>query len=627
MPIPRIQNPDDLARLCDELRAEREQRPTRVLICSTGCRALGALDVAAAFREQLETAGLTDQAAVIETGCIGLCAYAPVVVIEPQQFFCGGVKPENVAEIIETTIRNGNPVESLGVRHGDEVLTRLDQIPFYAKQQRIVLENCGRIDPRRIEDALATGTYQAALDCLCNRSPEQVIDELTRSGLRGRGGAGFPTGVKWGFCRKSPGTRKYLICNADEGDPGAFMDRALKEGDPHRVLEGMLIAAYAIGASQGYVYVRAEYPIAVEHVNLALVQARELGLLGENIAGSGFSFDIEIRMGAGAFVCGEETALIASIEGKRGTPRPRPPFPAQQGLFGKPTNINNVETFANVPTIIRRGADWYGAIGTEDSKGTKIFALAGKVNNTGLVEVPMGTTLREVVFEIGGGIPNDGTFKAAQLGGPSGGCVPEQFLDLPIDYDSLREIGAIMGSGGLIVMDDQTCMVDIARYFLDFVQSESCGKCTPCRVGTRHMLDTLKRICAGDGTDEDVSELERLAQDVKVASLCGLGQTAPNPVLTTLRYFRNEYVAHIRDRMCPAHNCRGLFRYLIDADACKACGLCRKACPENAIAGEKKQPHNIDQAKCVYCGACFSVCAFSAIAKVDPPGRSEVWNR
>ena len=618
MSTDRIEGPRDLERLAQALRSDGSKSSVRVLICMTGCRALGSLDVARAFRERLQDRGLSDDVAVIGTGCIGLCARAPVVVIEPHGYFYGGVRAEDVEEIIDVTIQDGQPVERLaGTRNGEPVV-RLADLPFYKAQQRVVLANCGRIDPRRIEDAIAHGAYVAAVDVLHTWTPERVVEEVSAAGLRGRGGAGFPTGRKWDFCRRAAGAEKYLICNADEGDPGAFMDRALKEGDPHRVLEGMIIAAYAVGASQGFVYVRAEYPIAVEHVTIALRQARALGLLGDDIAGSGFSFDIEVREGAGAFVCGEETALIASLEGGRGVPRSRPPFPAQSGFRGKPTNINNVETFANVPLIIERGAGWYSSRGTEGSKGTKIFALAGKVENTGLVEVPMGISLREVVFEIGGGIPDGRAFKAAQLGGPSGGCVPAEYLDYPIDYDTLPQIGAIMGSGGLIVMDEDTCMVDVARYFLDFVQSESCGKCVPCRVGTRHMLDTLKRICAGEGREGDVEELEALAQDVKAGSLCGLGQTAPNPVLTTIRYFRDEYDAHIRGRHCPAHVCRGLFRYAIVAEQCKGCGRCLKACPEGAISGERKGPHLLDEAKCVHCGACFSVCPFEAVHKVHP---------
>ncbi|MHC4325563.1 MAG: NADH-quinone oxidoreductase subunit NuoF [Planctomycetota bacterium] len=578
----KINSPKKLKEIAQQARQVRQVYRCRVLICMTGCRALGAANIAAAFKEKLAAAKLDKEIAVVETGCIGLCARAPVVLIEPYEYLYGGVKPDDVDEIIEKTIRNGEPVESLvGVENG-KTLPRIDESGFYKEQQKAVLENCGRIDPRKIEDAIARGCYEAAAKALCKMTPEEVIEEVTKADLRGRGGAGFPTGLKWGFCRKSPGDEKYLICNADEGDPGAFMDRALKEGDPHRVIEGMMIAAYAIGASNGFVYVRAEYPIAVEHIGIALDQARQRGLLGKNILGSGFDFDIEVRIGAGAFVCGEETALIASLEGKRGMPRSRPPFPAQSGYHGKPTNINNVETFANVPLIISKGAKWYSSIGTEGGRGTKIFALAGKVNNTGLVEVPMGATLRQIVFDVGGGIPDDGKFKAAQMGGPSGGCVPEQFLDLGIDYDSVKDIGAIMGSGGLIVMDESTCMVDVARYFLQFCQSESCGKCTPCRVGTKEMLHILDNICECKAATGDMERLERLADHVGKASLCGLGQTAPNPVMTTLQYFRNEYEDHIE--------------------------TCARACPVDAITGEKKKTHVIDRGICIRCGACLGAC-------------------
>jgi len=571
----KIRSHEELKQAARRAQKAREKYRCRVLVCMTGCRALGAADVVAAFREKLTAAGLDKEAEVVEVGCIGLCARAPVVLIEPYEYLYGRVRPRDVDEIIEKTIREGKPVESLAVREDGSVLPSISDVGFYRDQQRYVLANCGRIDPKKIEDAIARGGYEAAAKTLLGMTPEQVIEEVRNAGLRGRGGAGFLTGLKWQFCREAPGDEKYLICNADEGDPGAFMDRALKEGDPHRVIEGMIIAAYAIGASHGFVYVRAEYPIAVEHTNIALDQARKLGLLGENILGSGFDFDIELRMGAGAFVCGEETALMASLEGKRGMPRPRPPFPAQSGYHGKPTNINNVETFANVPLIINKGAAWYSAIGTEGSKGTKIFALAGKVNNTGLVEVPMGATLRQIVFDIGGGIPKNRQFKAAQMGGPSGGCVPVQFLDLGIDYDSVKHIGAIMGSGGLIVMDENTCMVDIARYFLRFVQSESCGKCTPCRVGTKEMLHILDAICEGRGEIEDLKKLERLAGHVGKASLCGLGQTAPNPVLSTLRYFRDEYEEHIILKHCRAARCEALVQ-----------SPCRHACPAGVNAPE-----------------------------------------
>ena len=605
------------------LRAFREQAEqaerafrARVLVCMTGCRSLGAGKLAEAFREQLAAAGLAGEAAVVDVGCHGQCARAPLVLIEPQDYLYGGVKPEDAAEIIETTLQGGRPVERLCEGSNGQLAATMDSVPFYGHQQRKVLALCGRVDPKLIESAVARGAYEGAAKALTTMTPEAVIAEVREAGLRGRGGAGFPTAVKWGFARQAPGDEKYVICNADEGDPGAFMDRALLEGVPHQVIEGMLVAAYAVGAAHGFIYVRAEYPIAVEHVQIALDQARACGLLGDTILGSGFSFDIELRMGAGAFVCGEESALIASLEGHRGMPRSRPPFPVHKGYLGKPTCINNVETLANVPIILNEGKEQYRAVGTETSNGTKIFALAGKVNNTGLVEVPMGATLREIVFEVGGGIPDGREFKAAQMGGPSGGCVPAQFLDLPIDYDSVKKIGAIMGSGGLVVMDDETCMVDIARFFLEFTQDESCGKCVPCRVGTRHMLDTLKRICAGDGREGDVEELETLAHAVKKAALCGLGQTAPNPVLTTIRYFRDEYDAHIREKKCPAHVCQALLLFEIDAALCKGCGACVKVCPAHAISGEKKEPHTIDQAKCVKCGACLAKCPFDAITKV-----------
>jgi len=553
-----ISSPEELAEFRETASAQLRSYRSRVLICMTGCRALGAVELGTAFRRKLAESGLEDEVAVVDVGCHGQCSRAPVVLIEPQDYLYGGVRPEDVDEIIEETLRNGLPVERLCANANGQVMASVNDVAFYRHQERHVLANCGRIDPKRIDDAVARDGYGAAAKALCSMTPNQVIDEVRESGLRGRGGAGFLTGMKWGFCRRAAGDEKYLICNADEGDPGAFMDRALLEGTPHQVIEGMIIAAYAIGASRGFIYVRAEYPIAVEHVGVALEQAYGCGLLGENILGSGFSFDIEVRMGAGAFVCGEETALIASLEGERGMPRARPPFPANKGYRGKPTNINNVETLANVPLIILKGKEWYRSIGTEGSKGTKIFALAGKVNNTGLVEVPMGTTLRQIVFDIGGGIPKRRKFKAAQMGGPSGGCVPAQFLDLPVDYESVKDVGAIMGSGGLIVMDENTCIVDIARYFLEFVQAESCGKCVPCRVGTRHMLDILTRICAGDGREGDIEQLDELAHVVQRTSLCGLGQTAPNPVLSTIRYFRDEYNEHIREKRCRAAVCEAL---------------------------------------------------------------------
>jgi len=614
MPPKKIKSLQEIEKLHQQLLSSRQNLKARVLICMTGCRALGAQDVCSEFRKQLKQLSLDEQVTVVETGCIGMCASAPVVLIEPYEYFYGGVTPEDVEEIISTTIQDAKPLDRLAVVQDGKPVVKVSDIDFYKRQDRKVLENCGRIDPRRIEDAIERGCYVTAIRGLTEKKPQQIIDEVTDSGLRGRGGAGFPTGVKWNFARKSPGEEKYLICNADEGDPGAFMDRALLEGDPHRVIEGMIIAAYAIGAGHGFIYVRAEYPIAVEHINIAIEKARALGLLGDNIAGTGFAFDIQVRMGAGAFVCGEETALIASLEGKRGMPTPRPPFPAKSGYQGKPTNINNVETFANVPLIVSNGADWYSKIGTEKSKGTKIFALAGKVNNTGLVEVPMGTTLREIIFDIGGGIPGGREFKAAQMGGPSGGCIPAAYLDTEIDYDSVQQIGAIMGSGGLIVMDENTCMVDIARYFLEFVQSESCGKCTPCRVGTNKMLQILQAICRGDAKLQDIDKLEELAKDISKASLCGLGQTAPNPVLSTLGNFKDEYIQHIVDKKCPAGICTNLLTYEI-LEVCTGCGACRKICPVGAISGEKKEQHIIDQNKCIKCNQCFDICKFQAVAK------------
>jgi NADH-quinone oxidoreductase subunit F len=602
----KITSPKQLKIIAEQVRKARSEYRCRILICMTGCRALGAAEVATAFREKLSAAKLDNEVEVVETGCIGLCARAPVVLIEPYDYLYGGVTPDDVGAIVEKTIRNAKPVESLIAVEDEKPSPKISDAGFYKRQQRTVLANCGRIDPRKIEDAIARGGYEAASKALCAMTPEQVIEEVIDAGLRGRGGAGFPTGLKWRFCRKSADDEKYLICNADEGDPGAFMDRALLEGDPHRVIEGMIIAAYAIGASHGFIYVRAEYPIAVEHVGIALEQARELGLLGKNILGSGLDFDIEVRMGAGAFVCGEETALIASLEGKRGTPRPRPPFPAQRGYHDKPTNINNVETFANVPLILKDGAKWYSSVGTEGSKGTKIFALAGRVNNTGLVEVPMGTTLRQIIYDIGGGIPKDRKFKAAQLGGPSGGCIPAGYLDSEIDYDSVQQIGAIMGSGGLIVMDEITCMVDVARYFLEFVQAESCGKCTPCRVGTKKMLQILNSICRGEARIEDLDELEHLADHVRKASLCGLGQTAPNPVLSTLRHFREEYEEHIVLKTCRAAACSALVT-----------APCQHACPARvnvpeymALAGEGKlnQAAEVIRRRNPFVSVCARVC-------------------
>ncbi|NUO08394.1 MAG: NADH-quinone oxidoreductase subunit NuoF [Candidatus Brocadia sp.] len=537
----KLKNADDLLKYRKSLESKHRPDMVRVFVCTTGCRALGAEEVCKAFKAEIERQSLTDRIEIVDTGCQGLCARAPVLTIEPLGVFYGRVTETDVPEIISRTILKGEIIERLCYVEAGKRIPHIRDIPFYSKQKRVVLKNCGNIDPMKINEYILRDGYAAISKVLSGMTPDHVITEMKNSGLRGRGGAGFPTGNKWEFVKKAQGEIKYLICNGDEGDPGAFMDRAVLEGDPHSVIEGMLIAAYAIGSQKGFIYVRAEYPIAVEHLKIAIEQAKALGLLGENILGSSFSFDLEIKMGAGAFVCGEETALIASIEGKRGMPRPRPPFPATSGLWGKPTNINNVETFVNVPTIILRGSEWYKAIGTENSKGTKIFALAGNVKNTGLVEVPMGTTLREIVFDIGGGIPGRKKFKAAQMGGPSGGCVPAQHLDLPIDYETVKEVGAIMGSGGLIVMDDSASMVDIARYFMEFCQDESCGKCVPCRIGTKRMLDILTRITRGDGKKEDIGLLKELAEVTKTASLCGLGQTAANPVLSTIRYYLNEY--------------------------------------------------------------------------------------
>ncbi len=601
----------------DQLKGALNPDQKIVTICGgTGCAAFGALPLQAAFEAEIEKQGVGDQVSVKMTGCHGFCEKGPVVVILPSKAFYPNVKVEDVPRILEQTALGGEVIDELLYIDPatKEKIAYSNDIPFYKKQTRLVFHLNGILDPVSIEDYIAHDGYLAVAKALADRTPQQIIDEVREAGLRGRGGAGFPAGIKWDFCRKAPGDVKYLICNADEGDPGAFMDRSILEGTPHAVIEGMILAAYAIGACQGLIYVRAEYPIAVRNTLTTLDQAREAGFLGKNILGSGFDYDIEVREGAGAFVCGEETALIASIEGGRGTPRARPPFPAQEGYLGKPTNINNVETLANVPQIVLKGSDWYSAIGTEDGRGTKIFALAGKVNNTGLVEVPMGTTLRQIVFDIGGGIPEGRAFKAAQMGGPSGGCVPAEFLDLPIDYESVKEVGAIMGSGGLIVMDDSTCIVDIARFFLEFTQDESCGKCVPCRAGTRHMLDLLNRICAGEGQPGDIERLEKLANTVKAASLCGLGQTAPNPVLSTIRHFRQEFVDHIEKKQCSALVCKNLISYHIDQDRCQGCGVCRKTCAAEAIIGEKKQPHTIDQAKCNRCGTCLTRCPATSAA-------------
>jgi NADH-quinone oxidoreductase subunit F len=611
--VKRLGNTKDLEDLRNRLKRDKDEHRVRVRICMTGCRAHGAEELMNAFEEEVKKRKLGVE--IVATGCHGFCAQAPVLVVDPYGIFYGGVSPQDVPEIVSETVENGKPVERLlytDPATGKAIVHARD-VPFYKNQQKIVLRNCGEIDPTNILHYIERDGYAALARALTEMDPAAVIEEVSTAGLRGRGGAGFPTGRKWTFTRAASGEPKYMICNADEGDPGAFMDRAVLEGDPHTAIEGMIIAAYAIGASEGYVYVRAEYPIAVKHLGKALQDAEALGLLGDNILGSGFSFRVKIKKGSGAFVCGEETALIASIEGRRGMPRPRPPFPAQSGVWGKPTSINNVETLANVPVIILRGGKWYSGIGTEKSKGTKVFALAGKVNNTGLVEVPMGITLKEVVFAVGGGIPDQRSFKAVQTGGPSGGCIPEPMLDLPVDYESLAKVGAIMGSGGMIVADDRTCMVDVSRFFMDFIQDESCGKCVPCRVGTKRMLEILIDICAGRGTREDLQILEDLAHSIKDTALCGLGQTAPNPVLTTLKYFKDEYLAHIEEKTCPAKVCKALIRYRIIVEKCTGCGACLKVCPTAAITGEKKQVHVIAEEKCIKCGMCYATCRFDAI--------------
>lgn len=589
-----------------------------VLVCGgTGCTESGSKELQEALKDELAKQKLDQEVELVETSCQGFCEKGPIVIVYPEGTCYSGVTNQDVPELVAEHLVKGQVVQRLLFKEPltEEQVPSYNQLPFYAKQHRIVLRNCGYINPEFINEYIARDGYEALSKVLTTMTPQQVIDDMKKSGLRGRGGGGFPTGLKWEFASKSPGPKKYIICNADEGDPGAFMDRSVLEGDPHALLEGMLIGAYAIGADEGYIYVRAEYPLAIKRLKVAIAQAEELGLMGENILGSGFSCTIHIKEGAGAFVCGEETALMASIEGSRGMPNVRPPFPAVKGLFGKPSNINNVETYANVPAVFLLGAEKYASVGTERSKGTKVFALTGKINNTGLAEVPMGITLREIIFEIGGGIQGGKQFKAVQIGGPSGGCIPEQHLDTPVDYDSLIALGAMMGSGGLVVMDETSCMVDVARFFLTFTQKESCGKCVPCREGTKRMLEILEKICAGNGVPEDITTLERLAKVIKATSLCGLGQTAPNPVLATLKYFRNEYEAHIVDKKCPAGVCSALLEYKIDKDKCKGCGACKKACPADAISGEKKEPHEIDATKCLKCGSCIEKCKFDAIVR------------
>ena len=589
-------------------------REKHILVChGTGCTSSKSPQIIDNFRKILEENNITN-VRVIQTGCFGLCAKGPIVIIRPEDTFYAHVKPEDCEEIIKTHIIEGKTVDRLLCKDIDgTIVKRLDELNFYKKQKRIALKNCGVIDPENIDEYIAFDGYKSIYKVLTEMTPDQVIEEISKSGLRGRGGAGFPTGKKWSFAQKEQADQKYIICNADEGDPGAFMDRSILEGDPHSVIEAMAIAGYSIGATQGYIYVRAEYPIAVQRLKIAIKQAREYGLLGKDIFGLGFDFDVDIRLGAGAFVCGEETALLESIEGKRGQPRVKPPYPASKGLFGKPTVINNVETLANITRIILNGADWYSSIGTETSKGTKVFALGGNVNNVGLVEVPMGTTLREIIYDIGGGIPQGKAFKAAQTGGPSGGCIPAEHIDTPIDYESLAQIGSMMGSGGLIVMDETKCMVDIARFYLDFTVSESCGKCTPCRIGTKRMLELLNKICDGNGEEEDIYKLEKLAHIIQKASICGLGQTAPNPVLSTLKYFRDEYREHVLARNCATYTCKAISTIQINPEMCKGCGLCQRKCPVNAIKGEGREIRTIDPEKCIKCGTCIQACPFKAI--------------
>lgn len=609
---------DLMIRVNPDASPTKEGGKMHIMICGgTGCTSSNSMKIIEGLESLIKINQLEDDIKVVKTGCFGLCAEGPIMMFYPEHIMYTLVQPEDVNEIFESHIMNGTPVRRLlaGDKEAEKIENALENVDFFSKQKRVALRNCGAINPEKIDEYIARDGYLALEKVLTKMEPEDVVDTIKDSQLRGRGGGGFPTGVKWAFAASQQVAQKYVCCNADEGDPGAFMDRSVLEGDPHSVIEAMTIAGYAIGANQGYVYVRAEYPIAVERLTIAINQAREYGLLGKDIFGTGFDFNLDVRLGAGAFVCGEETALMTSVEGHRGEPKPRPPFPAVKGLFGQPTILNNVETYANIPMIILKGAEWFANIGTEKSKGTKVFAVGGKINNTGLVEIPMGTTLREIIYDIGGGIPNGKEFKAAQTGGPSGGCIPASELDTPIDYDSLIALGSMMGSGGLIVMDEDTCMVDLAKFFLEFTVDESCGKCPPCRIGTKRMLEIVTRITEGKGQVEDLEKLEILARNIKASALCGLGQTAPNPVLSTMRYFRDEYMAHVVDKKCPAGVCKSMVRYIIFESTCKRCSICKKNCPAGAISGDKNTPFVIDQDKCVKCGICMEKCPFKSILK------------
>lgn len=609
---------DLMIRVNPDASPTKEGGKMHIMVCGgTGCTSSNSMKIIEGLESLIKINQLENDIKVVKTGCFGLCAEGPIMMFYPEHIMYTLVQPEDVNEIFESHIMNGTPVRRLlaGDKEAEKIENALENVDFFSKQKRVALRNCGAINPEKIDEYIARDGYLALEKVLTKMEPEDVVDTIKDSQLRGRGGGGFPTGVKWAFAASQQVAQKYVCCNADEGDPGAFMDRSVLEGDPHSVIEAMTIAGYAIGANQGYVYVRAEYPIAVERLTIAINQAREYGLLGKDIFGTGFDFNLDVRLGAGAFVCGEETALMTSVEGHRGEPKPRPPFPAVKGLFGQPTILNNVETYANIPMIILKGAEWFANIGTEKSKGTKVFAVGGKINNTGLVEIPMGTTLREIIYDIGGGIPNGKEFKAAQTGGPSGGCIPASELDTPIDYDSLIALGSMMGSGGLIVMDEDTCMVDLAKFFLEFTVDESCGKCPPCRIGTKRMLEIVTRITEGKGQVEDLEKLEILARNIKASALCGLGQTAPNPVLSTMRYFRDEYMAHVVDKKCPAGVCKSMVRYIIFESTCKRCSICKKNCPAGAISGDKNTPFVIDQDKCVKCGICMEKCPFKSILK------------